>query len=141
MELRTSDGDEFFCLPDNAMCGLAMQNPEGMDSCPGCCFDAYGDVCVPDMCMHYTEPPEIAEPPEMSKGDIEARYKELVEAVASAQSFGEESCPDVGDEIDAIKELTDTAAALYGRIYAGSLVLIVSDVDRAYKARGLKGVL
>ena len=85
--------------------------------------------------------PNGAELPEMSKGDIEVRYKELVEAVASAQSAGREGCPDVGGEIDAIRELTDTAAALYGRMYADSLVLIVSDVDRAYKARGLRGVL
>lgn len=55
MNIRTTDGIDIHCLPENARCKIACMNPEKMHECPICNFDDYGDECVPELCDEYYE--------------------------------------------------------------------------------------
>ena len=57
MELKTPDGDRFYCLPDNACCEAdpEKRSPEVMLQCPLCAFDPFGMTCIPEECDHYKE--------------------------------------------------------------------------------------
>lgn len=52
MEIKTLDGIDIYCLPDNAKC-LASDgcvSPEELDECPTGC-----EICCPDGCINYME--------------------------------------------------------------------------------------
>ena len=55
MKIRTREGIEIYCLPDNARCSICNKNPEEMDECPIKNFDDLGLECVPELCEEYTE--------------------------------------------------------------------------------------
>lgn len=55
MNVRTADGIPIQILPDCARCVITGKSPLDMDGCPNCCFDGYGEVCVPESCPDYTE--------------------------------------------------------------------------------------
>lgn len=50
MDLRTSDGVYFYCLPDCARCKLSGESPEHMIECPKGRW-----ACVPEYCEEYVE--------------------------------------------------------------------------------------
>ena len=54
MNIQTECGIEIYCLPDNK-CTLTGENVFDMDECPCKAFDAYGERCVPESCVYYTE--------------------------------------------------------------------------------------
>lgn len=51
MQYETTDGVEFYILPDDAVCELVNKHPDDIDRCP---FDG-GDVCIPEICIYYQE--------------------------------------------------------------------------------------
>ena len=56
MEIRTSEGIQIYCLPDDAKC-LAdeeKRSPEQMDQCP-LCTKPWENICKPETCPQYTE--------------------------------------------------------------------------------------
>ena len=55
MDIKTSDGINIYCLPDGAICTLTNEEVMSMDECPCRNFDDFGDICVPELCEHYTE--------------------------------------------------------------------------------------
>ncbi len=56
MNVKTREGIKIDCLPDNAKCKLANENPLCMlDGCPICNFDFFGWECIPELCDEYTE--------------------------------------------------------------------------------------
>lgn len=55
MDIKTKDGISITVLPDCARCTIAKKNPLFMTSCPCYNFDDFGDICVPELCDHYTE--------------------------------------------------------------------------------------
>lgn len=55
MEIKTKDGIDIYVLPPCAWCKVAKKDIEDMDACPMCNFDDFGDICVPEICEHYTE--------------------------------------------------------------------------------------
>ena len=55
MELQNEYGEQFFCLPDNAICEASGENPMDMWECPLKKFDLWGDICCPLLCDYYSE--------------------------------------------------------------------------------------
>ena len=55
MDIKTAEGLDIYVLPENAVCLESKQNPLNTDKCPLCCFDVYGDCCIPELCERYTE--------------------------------------------------------------------------------------
>ena len=53
MEMKTLDGIEIFCLPENAVCYASdgCISPELLKECP-CGYE----VCEPEGCANYDEP-------------------------------------------------------------------------------------
>ena len=42
-------------LPDSARCLLIGKHPGDSEKCPLNNFDEDGDICIPEMCNHYSE--------------------------------------------------------------------------------------
>jgi len=55
MDILTKDGIEIISLPLMAICTIANEDIEGMIECPIKNFDDFGNICVPELCEHYTE--------------------------------------------------------------------------------------
>lgn len=62
MKYITSDGVEFYIVPDCARCVWAGEHPDNMDSCP-----AGDDICRPDSCDYYMERDEADADDETAK--------------------------------------------------------------------------
>ena len=55
MNIQTSDFINIYVLPDDAKCNLSDKHPTDIDECPSCKFDYFGEICIPELCEHYTE--------------------------------------------------------------------------------------
>ena len=55
MYIQTEDGKDIYALPSCATCTYADEYVVCMDACPICNFDDKGDICVPELCEHYSE--------------------------------------------------------------------------------------
>ena len=55
MTIQTNDGIDIYCLPQNAICRVTGENPLRMSMCPICSNDDFGNLCIPEECMHYVE--------------------------------------------------------------------------------------
>lgn len=54
MKIKTKCGLDIYCLPKCGKCRQTGKNPEEMEKCPIFNFDDYGDICVPEVCNHFT---------------------------------------------------------------------------------------
>lgn len=61
LSIYTSQGEEVFCLPDEAACKEEKRLLEDVACCPCKMFDPQGSICIPERCVYYTEDPEDLE--------------------------------------------------------------------------------